>query len=104
MYSLFTQNFEVTDTACDVYIMPAQFTVQQFSTHSFITFSDRSFTGSLQCLNGDKNVSYIKLLANKMQLLTLPSGSILDSERHVFSSGDSARARSWSVNISIPQQ
>ena len=104
MYSLFTQNFEVAATACDVYIAPAESAVQQISTHSFITFSDRSFTGSLQCLNGDTNVTSIKFLANKMQPVTLPPGCILDSEQHVFSSGDRAHTRSWSVNISIPQQ
>ena len=104
MYSLFTQNFEVAATACDVYIAPAQSTVQQISTNSFVTFSDRSFTGSLQCLNGDTNVTSIKFYANRMQPVTLPPGCILDSEQHVFSSGDRARTRSWSVNISIPQQ
>ena len=44
MYSLFTQNFEVAATARDVYIAPAQSTVQQISTPSFIT---RSWSGNI---------------------------------------------------------
>ena len=102
MYALFTQNFEVANKACDVYISPASSSVHQISTHTFVTFSDRPFTGSLQCLDSTSNLSSISFRPNQIQSVTLPPGCILDSERHVFSSGDRARTRAWSINISVP--
>ena len=102
MYALFTQNFKILPDVCDIYITPASTTVLQLSPRSFATYSDRDFSGTLQCTGAALNISAIQFAANSIRTISLAPGCILDSERHVFSAGDRARTRAWSVNITLP--
>ena len=103
MYALFSQNFEVVANACNVLIVPAQTTVQQLSPHTFATYAERDFLGTVQCTgSAASNISAIRFQAKQIKPVSLAPGCIVDSDRHVFSAGDRARTRTWSVNITIP--
>ena len=103
MYALFSQNFEIVDKACKVFILPAHTTVQQLSPHTFATYAEKDFLGTVQCTgSAAANISAIQFRAKQIRPVSLAPGCIADSERHVFSAGDRARTRTWSVNITIP--
>ena len=103
MYALFSQNFDVAARACNVLIMPAQTAVLQLSPHTFATYAERDFLGTVQCTGAAaSNISAIKFRAKQIRPVSLAPGCIVDSDRHVFSAGDRARTRTWSVNITIP--
>ena len=102
MYAIFTQNFKIIPVVCDIFITPASTTVLQLSPRSFATYSARDFSGTLQCTGAALNISSVHFHAHKIKTLSLEPGCILDSEQHVFSAGDRARTRAWSVNITLP--
>ena len=103
MYALFSQNFDIIDKACKVFILPAHTTVQQLSPHTFATYAEKDFLGTVQCTgSAAANISAIHYKAKQIRPISLAPGCVADSERHVFSAGDRARTRTWSVNITIP--
>ena len=67
MYALFSQNFDVVANACNVLIMPAQTAVLQLSPHTFHTYAERDFLGTVQCTgSATTNISAIHFKAKQI--------------------------------------
>ena len=102
MYAIFTQNFKIVSDVCNIFLSPAKSTVLQLAPRSFAAYSDRAYDGTLQCTSASLNLSTVHFARHELRQFSLAPGCVLDSENHVFSAGEQARTRAWSVNITFP--